>query len=85
MEIEDKMAECLHALTTIRLAAAINPDQVYIRKVVKRLKRKMVNKRNALQMRILYKSSNPLEQANYLLNIAINAYAAEGYDWREVT
>ena len=82
--IDEAMAENLHALTTIRLAGAINPEPRYIKRVVKGLAKKMVNKRNAKMLREIYKHSFPLNATTAMLATAAEAYAEYGVDWQTI-
>ena len=81
--MDEIISEYLHALTSLRLAAVFNSSPEYVRKVAKRLAKKAKNKRNAKVLRNLAKSKLPSIAVNKFTDQISQAYAEQGYDWKE--
>jgi flagellar motor switch protein FliG len=77
------ISEYLHALTSLRLAAAFNSSPEYVKKVAKRISKKLKNKKNAKICKNLSRQRLPIKAVNLFTDQISQAYAQQGYDWKE--
>lgn len=83
MHIEDRISEYLHALTTLRLAAALNNDAAYVRKVAKRVGKNTKDKKVSKLCKNIAKAQLPISCVDTCTAQTIQAYAEQGYNWLE--
>lgn len=83
MHIEDRISEYLHALTTLRLAAALNNDAAYVRRVAKRVGKNTKDKKVSKLCKNIAKTQLPISFINKVTAETIQVYTEQGYNWLE--
>ena len=83
MKIELAISDYLHALTTLRLAAALDNRSVYVKQVAKRLSKRVKAKEARKICKSISKSEMPSAVVQKFLNQIELAYHEQGYDWKE--
>jgi len=81
--VEQTISEYLHALTTLRLASALDNRPVYVRAVAKRVAANLDDKESRAIFKSIAKSHLPANTVHRLMHSMSIAYAEQGYDWKE--